>query len=142
MGCILGALLVGLPLLLSGCWGDDDAKIVSKNVSKAADNFEVFRRIFFLNGVTDGVPLEVIGYCSISHIPQDEQLEVTCKDDNGQYKKHFLGLSDNMSYVVQQLTPVDASAYHYRFTIKPQQILPDIDIRGSFSKQNLPSNQQ
>ena len=61
----------------------------------------------------------------------DKQLEVTCKTGNKQYKKHILGLSDNVAYFVEQLEPSNNSAYHYRVTFKPQEIIPDIDFRGS-----------
>ena len=113
---------------LTGCM-DDDADVVSENLSKAADNFEVNRRIVAFNGITDKYLMVIEGACSI----EDEggQLEVTCKVGDGQYKKHFLGLSDNVSYFVEQGEPVKASANHYRVTFKPQSIVPDVDFRGS-----------
>ena len=106
----------------------DDAHIASRNVSKAADNFEVQRRVVFMNGITDNYLLEILGRCSIED--QLNQLEVICKVGPGTYKKHFLGLSDNVTYFVEQLEPVEASAYHYRVTFKPQVIIPDFDFRG------------
>ena len=122
-------LAVVLPAALIAC--EDDAQIASRNVSKAADNFEVQRRVVFMNGITDEYMLEVIGRCSIV---EDQgivraQLEVTCKTGVGAYKKHFLGLSDNVTYFVEQMEAVEASAYHYRVTFKPQVILPDLDLR-------------
>lgn len=113
-------------VVLSGC--EDDANIASRNVSKAADNFEVTRRVVFFNGITDSYLLELVGLCSIQD--QQRQLEVICKTGPSEFKKHFLGLSDNVSYFAEQLDGVDASAYHYRVTFKPQAILPDIDFRG------------
>lgn len=71
----------------------------------------------------------VEGLCNI--VDQGRQLEVTCKLGPDAYKKHYLGLSDNVSYFVEQGDPVDASEYHYRVTFKPQSILPDPDFRGS-----------
>lgn len=124
---ILGAvLLIGG---LSAC--TDDADVVSENLSKAADNFEVNRRVVMFNGITDEYLLTVEGACSITD--EGNQLEVVCKVGEGTYKKHFLGLSDNVSYFVEQGEPVEASAYHYRVTFKPQTILPDVDFRGSTS---------
>lgn len=114
-------------LTLSAC--EDDAQVVSDNMVKAADNFEVPRRIVMFNGITDEYLLEVVGKCSIND--QGNQLEVLCKTGDKQYKKHFLGLSDNVSYFVEQGEAVEASAYHYRVTFKPQSILPDVDFRGS-----------
>lgn len=113
---------------LSSCM-DDDADVVSKNLSKAADNFEVDRRVVMFNGITDEYLLVIEGACSIDD--NGKQLAVTCKTGSDAYKKHFLGLSDNVSYFVEQGEPVDVSEYHYRVTFKPQSIVPDPDFRGS-----------
>jgi hypothetical protein len=118
-------LVIASPLALTAC--SDDADVVSENISKAADNFEVQRRIIFFNGITDTYLLTIEGRCSI--VDEGNQLEVTCKTDTDSYKKHFLGLSDNVSYFVEQGEPVKASAYYYRVTFKPQTIVPDIDVR-------------
>ena len=130
------ALAIAMAFTLSGCWGDDDATVVSENISKAADNFEVERRVVMLNGITDEYLLVIEGRCNI--VDEGHQLEVTCKVEDGEgwdkYKKHFLGLSDNVTYFVEQGDPVTTSAYHYRVTFKPQTILPDIDARGSLSE--------
>src|SRR6478735_12451384 len=115
---------------LSAC-DDDDAKIASENVSKAADNFEVQRNIVFVNGITYKYLLQIEGRCSIDD--DSNQLEVICKTGPQTYKKHFLGLSDNVTYFVEQTESVKASAYHYRVTWKPQSVIPDVDFRGSTS---------
>lgn len=125
------AAVAVLSVGLTAC-NEDDADVASKNVSKAADNFEVQRRIVFFNGITDKLLLEIKGPCSIN-ADDPKQLEVICKVGKGSYKKHFLGLSDNVTYFVEQGEPVKASAYHYRVTFKPQTILPDLDFRGSTS---------
>ncbi len=116
-------------LIIATLVGCDDAKIASANLSKAADNFEVYRRIVFFNGITDKYLLSIMGLCSIKANNWDKQLEVTCKEDLDKYKKHLLGLSDNVSYFVEQIEGEDVSAYHYRVTFKPQVILPDLDLR-------------
>jgi len=120
--------LLPLALLIAGC--DDDATIASRNLSKAADNFEVNRRIVFYNGITDQYMLTVEGRCSIDTSSTGKTLHVICLTAPGEYKKHFLGLSDNVTFFAEQLESVQASAYHYRVTFKPQQIIPDIDFRG------------
>lgn len=111
---------------LAGCV--DDAQTASYNISKAADNFEIDRRIVFYNGITDTYMLTIEGRCSIED--QTTQLEVTCKIGRDAYKKHFLGLSDNVTYFAEQLETANVSVYHHRVTFKPQSILPDIDFRG------------
>ena len=119
---ILGAILaVGL---LAGC--SSDADTVSRNLSTAAEQFEISRRVVFFNGITDNYLLEIIGLCSIED--EGHQLEVTCQVEPGSYRKHFLGLSDNVSYFVEQLDPANVSAHHYRVVFKPQEIVPDVDL--------------
>lgn len=112
-----------------GANGCDDADVASQNLVRAADNFEINRRVVFFNGITDNYLLEIEGKCSIKADTMDSQLEVICKTGDEQYKKHFLGLSDNVAYFVEHLEPTTASAYHYRVTFKPQMIIPDIDLR-------------
>ena len=130
---ILGAFLaLGL---LAGCGSDADT--VSRNLSSAAEQFEISRRVVFFNGITDNYLLEIIGLCSIED--EGHQLEVTCQVEPGSYRKHFLGLSDNVSYFVEQLNPANVSAHHYRVIFKPQQIVPDIDLVVDTG--DLPRNQ-
>lgn len=124
IGAIALALLGGTAFL-AGC---DDARVASRNLSKAADNFEVSRRVVFYNGITNDYMLVVEGRCAIKD--ETGQLEVTCKIGEDEYIKHFLGLSDNVTYFAEQLTGIDVSLYHHRITWKPQAILPDVDFRG------------
>lgn len=123
---ILTALL-GSALLLSAC---TDADVASTNLSKAADNFEINRRVVFYNGITDTYLLSIEGRCSLGNSDdRSQQVTVTCKTGEDSYKKHFLGLSDNVTYFAEQVEDAKVSAYHYRVTFKPQTILPDIDLR-------------
>lgn len=118
--CIAVALLFGL----TAC---NDAQVASSNLSKAADNFEIKRRIIFYNGITGDFMLTVEGLCSQEHT--DRKLAVTCKTGPTEYKKHFLGLSDNVTYFSEQLDGKGVSVYHYRVVFKPSVIIPDIDLR-------------
>jgi len=113
---------------LAGC---NDAQVASRNLSKAADSFEINRRIVFYNGITGEYMLNIEGRCSINVDKKDSQLEVTCKTGEKDYKKHFLGLSDNVTYFAEQVEGANVSTYHYRVVFKPQAIIPDIDFRGS-----------
>ena len=114
---ILGALA------LTACTSDAD--VASRNLSVAAEQFEIERRVVFFNGITDTYLLSIEGKCSIED--QAIQLEVTCKVGDEEFKKHFLGLSDNVSYFVEQLESADVGVYHYRVIFKPEVIIPDID---------------
>ena len=128
---LLTAILIAASaLFFSAC---TDADMASANLSKAADNFEVDRRIVFYNGISGEYILELQGKCSLGNYDSSRQLTVTCKTGIGQYKKHFLGLSDNVTYFAEQVTSKGVNVYHYRTTFKPQAIIPDIDFRGSAS---------
>ena len=120
-------LLALAPLaILTGC---NDADVASANLSRAADNFEVNRRVIFYNGITGENMLSVEGLCSLGNQDKAREVTITCKSGPGTYKKHFLGLSDNVTYFVEQLEPQAVSAYHYRVVWKPQTIIPDIDLK-------------
>lgn len=128
----LGAAALATALVALGASGcSSDADVASSNLSKAADNFEVQRRIVFYNGITGQYILAVEGLCSLGNFDDAGQLSVTCKTSPTAYKKHFLGLSDNVTYFAEQLDEKNVSAYHYRVVFKPEQVIPDLDVRTS-----------
>ena len=112
---------------VAGC---SDADVASSNLSRAADQFEIARRVVFYNGITGDYILSVEGLCSLGNNDKAGSLTVTCKTGPKAFKKHFLGLSDNVTFFAEQLEGVDVSTYHYRVIFKPQTILPDVDFRG------------
>ncbi len=118
-------LVVVLAIVMTAC--STDATVASQNLSIAAEQFEITRRIVFFNGITDTYLMTIEGRCSIEADELDSQLEVTCKVSDEEFKKHFLGLSDNVSYFVEQLEGADVSVYRYRVIFKPSVIVPDID---------------
>ena len=122
---------LGFAAALAGC---SDADVASSNLSKAADNFEINRRVVFYNGITGDYILSIEGLCSLGNFDSRRELSVTCKTAPGVYKKHFLGLSDNVTFFAEQLEPAAVNAYHYRVIFKPQSILPDVDFRGDASE--------
>ena len=113
-------------LLIMGC--AQDAQIASHNLSRAGDMFELNRRVIFYNGITGEYMLSIEGRLALQKDGMDNQLEVTCMTGPGEYKKHFLGLSDNVTYFCEQLEAAEASAYHYKVHFKPASIIPDIDL--------------
>ena len=112
-------------ITLAGC--ANDADVASRNLSQAADNFEISRRIVFYNGITGEYMLTIEGLCA--QVQTDKKLAVTCKTGPSAYKKHFLGLSDNVTYFSEQMEPAKANVYFYRVTFKPTTIIPDINLR-------------
>ncbi len=119
---------------LTGC--SSDADVAADNLSKAAEQFEIQRRIVFFNGITDKYLLEVQGLCSVESglSALEGSLEVTCKTGPSEFKKHFLGLSDNVSYFVEQIEAKSVSTYNYRVIFKPDVIIPAIDLETQVGK--------
>ena len=123
----IAAVFVGLAAL-AAC--KRDADVASRNLSIAADMFEIDRRVVFYNGITGAYILTIEGRCSLGNYDNSRELTVTCKTGPDAYKKHFLGLSDNVTYFAEQVEPKGVSTYHYRVVFKPQTIIPDVDFRG------------
>lgn len=114
-------------LLFGGC--DSDANVASYNISKDADMFRVNRRIVFYNGINGEYILTIEGFCSLGNNDPAGELSVTCKTGVDSYKKHFLGLSDNVTYFAEQRESKDVSVDHYKVIFKPSTIIPDVEIR-------------
>lgn len=114
-------------VLMMGC--STDADIASHNLSKSADMFEVNRRIVFYNGITGEYMLTIEGLCALGNYDKQRELSVTCKTGPVTFKKHFLGLSDNVTFFVEQVDAYTADPYMYRVIFKPLSIIPDIEVR-------------
>jgi len=106
----------------------NDANIASHNLSKDADMFRVNRRIVFYNWITNEYILTIEGFCSLWNQDASGQLSVTCKIWEKEYKKHFLWLSDNVTYFVEQIESKNVSISNYKVIFKPSVIIPDIEI--------------
>jgi len=126
---MLTALMLGLMVMLTVGACSREADTISYNIGQEADQFKVLRRVVFMNGITDQYLLSIEGYCSLGNDRTQYELNVTCKTGEGQYKKHFLGLSDNVTYFVEQLEGANVSADHYKVIFRPSTIIPDIDIK-------------
>ncbi|MGH0951523.1 hypothetical protein [Bacillus mycoides] len=113
---------------LAGC--STEADTVSQNLSKSADSFEVQRRVVFFNGITDKYLLSIEGLCALD-AGDGKKIAVTCKTGEGKYKKHYLGLSDNVSYFIEQTDAKYEDAYHYKVLFRPEEIIPDIKLQTS-----------
>lgn len=124
MALVFGVLALGV--FLSGC---NDAAVASHNLSKAADNFEVARRIVFYNGISGDYVLSIEGLCSLDSSTTVRAITVTCKTGPDAYKKHFLGLSDNVTYFAEQVDAAAVSVSQYRVVFKPSVIVPSVDLR-------------
>ncbi|AMM99591.1 hypothetical protein UP12_19495 (plasmid) [Bacillus pumilus] len=127
----LFVLLITVMTIMAGC---SEADVVSENISKSSDSFEVQRRIVFFNGITDKYLLTVEGLCALGNDDSDLRMTVTCKVGKDEYKKHYLGLSDNVSFFAEQLEPNKEDPFHYKILFRPQSIIPDIELQTSKTK--------
>ncbi|WP_269914028.1 beta-sandwich lipoprotein [Acinetobacter sp. HY1485] len=124
---LLAVFAVSSIIGLSGC--SSDARVASSNLSEDADNFKINRRTVFYNGINGEYILSIEGKCSIHKDGADKQLEVTCKTGNNQYKKHYLGISDNVTYFSEQIDGTTVSPNFYKVVFKPSVIIPNIEVR-------------
>ncbi|WP_421991712.1 hypothetical protein [Roseococcus sp.] len=123
---LLSVLALSSTVLLAAC--DDPARVASENLSRAADNFEINRRITFINGMTNQSMLVIEGYCSLEI--RSTALVVICKTGRSEFKRHHLGLGTTVSYISEQMDPAPASTYRYRVTFNPTVLIPDIRLNA------------
>ena len=124
---IAAVLLVGM-LVVVGITGCDQRQSddVSYNLSLEADNFNDVRQITVINCLQGEVLFQMTGKMAIEADTLDGQLEIIVEDENGEYKKHFIGLSDNVTYVVEDVTTGDVSKYKYTLNFNPEMWLPEV----------------
>lgn len=123
--------VLSLGLLLTGC--SREAQVASSNLSHAADNFQLDRRIVFYNGITGDYVLTIEGKCSFE-AASERKVDVTCKVGDKEFKKHSLGISDNVTYFSEQLTSKGVSVYQYKVDFRPTTIIPDVDLKTPLNK--------
>lgn len=124
-------LAAGIVMLTAASSCEPAADVASRNLSTAADNFEVPRRISVVNGITDNISMVMEGYCSLGNNDAPNRVSITCKTGPNAYIKNFLDKSDNVYILTEQLGSVNASEFHYRTVFRPQSLIPDIDFQGS-----------
>ncbi len=123
-----------LVLVLTACSAKDT---VSQNISRDADEFRIVRRVVFYNSITDTYMMEMVGNIAID-IGRDGVIEVIAKIGPNEYQKHYLGLSDNVTYTVEQIGTSDASEYRYKMIFKPESIIP-IDLEYKSGEETMNS---
>lgn len=117
------ALLLSVSMVYStsGC---TEAERVSYNLSQEADNFNNVRQLTVINCLQGDILFQMTGKMSITADIADNQLEVIVEMEDGTYKKHFVGLSDNVTYVVEDITGKDVSKYKYTLNFNPEMWWP------------------
>ena len=126
---LLGVLLAGTvaTATLTGC--ETEASRVDYNLTQEADNFNVVRQLTVINCIEGDVLFQMTGKMSITADVDDNQLEIIVEDD-GTYVKHFVGLSDNVTYVVEDLNLGDNAVSKYKYTLNfnPNMWIP-VDVK-------------
>lgn len=125
---LLAAALV-LTLLVTGCTSEADQ--ASYNLHKEIEEFRVARSIVAVNAITGEYLLQIKGFCSIetSNSAASGTVEITCKDTDGGYTKDFVYLSDNVTFVVEQIDSARVSGYRREIIWKPTQFIPTIEVK-------------
>ena len=119
---VIVGIMAAAVLTLTGCRNEADK--VSYNLSQEADNFNDIRQVTVINCLQGDVLFQMTGKMSINADVSDNQLEVIVEDENGEYKKHFIGLSDNVTYVVEDVTSGEVEKYKYTLNFNPKMWLP------------------
>ena len=118
---VLSALM--LIVVLVGC---SEASRVEFNLTKEADNFNVVRQLTVINCLQGDVLFQMTGKMSITADVDDNQLEIIVENDDGNYTKHFVGLSNNVTYTIEDLNlgANDVEKYKYTLNFNPEMWLP------------------
>lgn len=117
--------VVAAALLMVSC---SKADRVSHNLSREADEMNITRKVTVINGITNQTIFQATGQMSIEYVEERKQLNIIAMDDNGNYKKHIIGISDNVSYVVEDVTGMKGIDTKYRMYFNPNMILP-VDVK-------------
>lgn len=110
---------------LTGC---TQAERASSNLSKEADNFNVVRRLTVINCIQGDVLFQMTGKMSLTVDAAGSKIDVIVEDENGNYQKHFVGLSDNVTYTIEQLQAKNVSNYKFTLNYNPKMWIP-VDVK-------------
>ena len=121
------AVLLSLSVMC-GVYGCSTADTVNHNLSKEANEFNVYRRITVTNARTDTIMLQAEGYMSLSNNASNE-LAVTVKTGEDTYFKDYIYLNDWTCYVMEQIEPNSTDKYHYELVFYPERLVHDITFK-------------
>lgn len=95
--------------------------IVSWEVSREANNFNVVRELTVYNNVTGEIIMVAQGRISVVVDSGESQLEIMVANPGEQYEKHLVGLNETTTYIVRDLTEIkDVENFRYRTVINPR----------------------
>jgi len=111
--------------VLVGC--SSDADVANENIKKQAENFEIARRVVAVNTITGEYILEVKGLCSLEW--PERRADIICRLSSGQFIKHTVHLSDNVTVFSEQTNGTSVSTDRYEVNFKPQSLVPNFEKR-------------
>lgn len=117
-------LIISVVLACALCACGSQAGIVSRNVSKEADNFNVTRRLTVINSRSDKVVLSMVGKISIEDVTDGIAVLVEIDHAKKIYQKHYVYLNEWTMYTVEDVSGVEVSPYIYEMEFMPEQIVP------------------
>jgi uncharacterized lipoprotein YajG len=115
-------IILSSAVVFSGC--EDESIRVNENITQQAQNFNVYRRVTVINCIKGDTLFTMEGLMNIEADTKDKQLEIIVETDKGKYKKHFIGLSDNVTYTVEDISGSQVSKYHYEINYNPKMWIP------------------
>ena len=123
IACVLAMAVLAVGML-AGC--ETEASRVEYNLTQEADNFNIVRQLTVINCLQGDVLFQMTGKMSITADVSDNQLEIIVENEDGNYTKHFVGLSDNVTYTIEDLNlgKNDVEKYKYTLNFNPNMWLP------------------
>lgn len=123
IACVLAMAVLAVGML-AGC--ETEASRVEYNLTQEADNFNIVRQLTVINCLQGDVLFQMTGKMSITADVDDNQLEIIVENEDGNYTKHFVGLSDNVTYTIEDLNlgKNDVEKYKYTLNFNPNMWLP------------------
>lgn len=132
---IIVLMVIAAMMALSGC-EEREAMIVSRNVSKQADNFNVTRRLTVINTRSDKCILQMTGKMSIEDQSDGIAVLVEVDREKNIYQKHYIYMNENTMYTVEDVSGVSVSRYAYEMEFMPQTLIP-VKITADELKQDI-----
>lgn len=123
---IIGILtaFISIVFCVSAFSGCTESERVNYNITQDAESFNVYRRVTVINCIKGDTLFEIEGLMNINADTADNQLELIVEIEDGVYKKHFIGLSDNVTYTVEDISGSQADKYHYEINYNPNMWIP------------------
>ena len=112
-------MLIALMFVLAGC---TQSEVVTHNLRKEAEEFNIRRRITALNTRTDKPLMQITGLLSID-VDSDGDLNITVEKAPGEYILNYVHLSQDTTYLVEQIETTEVNKYKYEIILYPQRLI-------------------